>query len=172
MALLASLVLAAAVVWSALAVTRELRALRSDIQHGRVQQLLNAFAPGIAAARDNPRALLTWQPLAVTARSLMPEDFAALDRAAGSTFPFNADQIQAAHSKWTADWLAWERAHDTEYKLKAAAAERDLRAPGSGLLERARADTVEHDKLDAYQRRYEEYIRVAKALQALQEHAR
>ncbi len=38
-------------------------------------------------------------------------------------FPFGPDQIQNAHARWTADWLAWELVHDTEYKLKAAAAE-------------------------------------------------
>jgi hypothetical protein len=32
---------------------------------------------------------------------------------------------------------------------------------------RAKVDAIEREKLDAYQRRYEEYVRVAKALQAL-----
>jgi hypothetical protein len=32
---------------------------------------------------------------------------------------------------------------------------------------RARLDAVEREKLETYQRRYEEYVRVAKALQAL-----
>jgi hypothetical protein len=32
---------------------------------------------------------------------------------------------------------------------------------------RAKLDAVEREKLDSYQRRYEEYVRIAKALQAL-----
>jgi hypothetical protein len=32
---------------------------------------------------------------------------------------------------------------------------------------RARVDAVEREKLDAYQRRYQEYVQVARALQAL-----
>ena len=36
---------------------------------------------------------------------------------------------------------------------------------------RARLDAVEREKLDLYQRRYTDYVRVAKALQALLSHA-
>ncbi len=53
-------------------------------------QLLALFAPGVAAVAEEPRALLAWQPLAVTARKIFPAEFAALDRAAGGTFPFSA----------------------------------------------------------------------------------
>jgi hypothetical protein len=61
----------------------------------------------------------------------------------------------------------WEASHDTEYKLKAATAEEELRAsPGSPVL-RARLDSVEREKLERYQRRYEEYTRVSKALKNL-----
>jgi hypothetical protein len=129
--------------------------------------LLRLFAPGVAAVAEDPRALLTWQPLASTARAMFPEDFAELDRAAGVTFPFSRDQIDAAHARWSAAWLAWERTHDAEYKLRAAAAEEELRAsPGSAVL-RARLDSVEREKLETYQRRYEEYTRVSKALKNL-----
>jgi hypothetical protein len=34
-------------------------------------------------------------------------------------------------------------------------------------LARARLDAVEREKLELYQRRYEEYVRVSKALQSL-----
>jgi hypothetical protein len=78
----------------------------------------------------------------------------------------NPDEIQAAHAQWTADWLAWERAHDAEYKLKAAAAEADLAAANTPVA-RARLEATEREKLELYQRRYQEYVRVAKALQAL-----
>ena len=66
-------------------------------------------------------------------RQLFPAEFAALDRAAGGTFPFTTEQIQAAHAQWTADWLAWERAHDAEYKLKAAVARARV---GGGRVQR------------------------------------
>ena len=128
---------------------------------------MTLFAPGIAAAAGDPCALLSWQPLARTARTLFPDECAALDRASGSKFPFSADQIQAAHSRWTADWLAWEQTHDIEYKLKAAEIEAALQGPEGLTLGRARLDAVEREKLERYQRRYEEYVRVGKALQAL-----
>ena len=142
-------------------------AARHSAQSARRLQLLRLFAPGVAAAADDARALLTWQPLASTARALFPDDFAELDRAAGATFPFSRDQIEAAHARWSTDWLAWELAHDAECKLKAAAAEEELRAsPGSSVL-RARVENVEREKLERYQRRYEEYTRVSKALKKL-----
>jgi hypothetical protein len=130
-------------------------------------QLLQTFAPGIAAVQADPRALLVWQPLAQTARKMFPAEFAALDQAAGGSFPFNRASIEAAHSRWTAEWLAWERSHDAEYKMKAAVAEHELAASGGSPIVRARLDAVEREKLETYQRRYEEYIRAAKALQAL-----
>ena len=133
----------------------------------RAAAVAAALAPGIAAAAENPRALLAWQPLATTLRKQQPDVFRELDRAAGGTFPFTAEQIQAAHAQWTADWLAWEQAHDAAYKLKAAEVAAEMAALGGSTLARARADAVEREKLELYQRRYSEYIRIAKALQAL-----
>ena len=159
---------AVVVAWASVAVAREIRALRTDHVRERTLHLLALFAPGTAAAADDPRALLAWQPLAATARTLFPEEFALLDSASGVTFPFGPDHIQAAHARWTAEWLAWELAHDAEFKLKAAAAERELLDEG-GPLSRARLELVEREKLERYQRRYEEYVRVGKGLQALAE---
>jgi hypothetical protein len=120
---------------------------------------LNTFAPAVGAGNIDPRAILAWEPLARTARTLLPEEFARIDRATGAAFPFSADRLQAAHAQWTADWLGWERTHDAEYKLKAAAVEDELaRSDGSALV-RARLDAVEREKLDLYQRRYAEYAR-------------
>ena len=129
--------------------------------------LLALFGPAIAAAADHPRAVLAWQPLAVTARSLYPKAFADLDRACGSTFPFSPDAIERAHARWTADWLAWERRHDAEFKLKAATVEHELGESVHSAYGRARLDAVEREKLDLYQQHYEEYTRIAKGLQAL-----
>ena len=160
-------VVVAAVVLALARVQQIETAARHSAQAARRLQLLRLFAAGVAAAADDPRALLTWQPFASTARNLFPDDFAELDRAAGATFPFSREQIEAAHARWSTDWLAWEQTHDAEYKLKVAAAEEDLRAsPGSSVL-RARVDSVEREKLERYQRRYEEYTRVSKALKNL-----
>ena len=166
--LLGALIVAAAVVWAAAQIASALRGSRNAAgANERVLTLLNLFAPALVATQQDPRAFLVWQPIARAARQLFPEDFAALDRATGATFPFPQERIEAAHSQWTADWLAWELAHDTEYKLKAAAAEHDLAVEGSGGIARARLDAIESEKLDLYQRRYTEYVRTAKALQAL-----
>jgi hypothetical protein len=167
MLLLGALIVAAAVLWASREVTREMKASRDRASHVRILELLRLFTPALAAAQADPRALLVWQPLAGTARRLLPDDFAALDRASGRAFPFTEDDIQAAHARWTADWLSWERAHDAEYKLKASLAEHDASAAGGSPVGRAKIDAVEREKLDTYQRRYEEYVRVAKALQAL-----
>jgi hypothetical protein len=165
--LLGALLVAAAVVWGARELAGAIRSARDEASRGRSTQLLQAFLPGVAAVQSDPRALLTWQPLAATARRLLPDEFAAIDRAAGRTFPFAADDIQHAHARWTTEWLSFERAHDAEFKLKAASAEHELAASGGSPVMRARLDAIEREKLDTYQRRYEEYVRVAKALQAL-----
>jgi len=167
MILVSALIVAAAVAWAALQIVVELRAARPGHSGDRVVALLTLFAPALTETRADPRAFLVWQPIAKAARQLFPDEFAALDRATGGTFPFPPERIEAAHSQWTADWLAWELAHDTEYKLKTAVAEHELAAQGGSGVARARLDTVEREKLELYQRRYGEYVRTAKALQAL-----
>ena len=167
MILLASFIVAAAVAWAALQIVAALRAAREEASRGRAAALLELFAPAIAAAQADPRAFLVWQPIAKVARRMFPAESAALDRAAGGTFPFTAEQIQAAHAQWTADWLAWERMHDAEYKLKAAHAASELAATNNSDVARGKVDAIEREKLDLYQRRYADYVRTAKALQAL-----
>jgi hypothetical protein len=162
----AVLIGSAVVAWTIARTARPSADARVDPSRDRALQLLVAFAPAATAAVSDPRAVLAWQPVARVARRLFREEFALLDAAAGARFPFAPDQIQAAHGQWTADWLAWECAHDAEYKLKAAAAEADLAASNTPLA-RARLDAVEREKLELYQRRYQEYVRVAKAHQAL-----
>ena len=165
--MLSALIVAGAVVWAGWWIARELKATREDDVRARVLRLMALFSPGIGAVVDDPRALLTWQPLAATARQLFPSEFAALDQASGRSFPFSVEQIEAAHARWSADWLAWERTHDADYKLKTAQIEADVSAAGGSALDRARLDAVEKEKLDRYQRRYEEYARVSKALRVL-----
>jgi hypothetical protein len=147
-------------------VSAEWKRAREEAQQAHVLSLLQVFAPVAAAVAADPRAVLMWEPLARTARQIFPDEFAQLDRAADSAFPLSRERIQAAHDQWTADWLAWERSHDVEFKLKAVAAQDELaRAEGSAVW-RARLDAIESQKLDLYQRRYQDYVRTAKALQA------
>jgi len=169
--LIAALIVTAVLHWAAIKIVAELKAARETALQTRAVALMQLLAPGIAASAGDPRALVTWQPLAKTARQMCPAEFAALDRAAGGTFPFTKEQLQAAHAEWTADWLAWERAHDAEYKLKVAEVEHELGELSSASASpfvRARFDAIEREKLDRYQRRYEEYVRVSKALKALE----
>jgi hypothetical protein len=167
--LISALVVAAAIAWAARHVVAEMRAGRRDARGGpdRTAALLALFAPALSETQRDPRAFLIWQPIARAARQIFPEEFAALDRAMGGTFPFSAERIEAAHAAWTADWLAWEHAHDNEYKVKAATAQHELAVAGGSEVARARLDAVEREKLDLYQRRYADYVRTAKALQAL-----
>jgi hypothetical protein len=171
MLVLSALIIAGVVYWATLQIVAEMRAARDDVARGRAVAIAELFGPAPGAVERDPRALLTWHPLAQIMRQLFSAEFAGLDRAAGGTFPFTKEQIQAAHAQWTADWLGWERAHDAEYKLKAASLERELALdeslPGGSAVARARLDAVEREKLDLYQRRYQDYVRVAKALQAL-----
>jgi hypothetical protein len=160
---LAAIVVATALIVSLGQIVTEMRAAREEARRSRTMSIVQLLGPALAAVQDDPKALLVWQPLAATVRKLFPEECASLDAAAGSSFPFNADVTAAAHARWTADWLAWETTHDATYKMKAAAAAQDAESPAG----RARIDAIEREKLELYQRRYEEYIRVAKALQKL-----
>jgi hypothetical protein len=163
--LLSAIIVAAAVLWAGQRIAGALQ--RPGRDNGQSVTLLTVFAPAVAAAVSDPRAVLAWQPLAAAARTLYPKEFADLDRAFGSTFPFSTDAIERAHARWTADWLAWERRHDADFKLKAATVEHELGGEVNSLFGRARLDAVEREKLDLYQQHYEEYTRIAKGLQAL-----
>ena len=162
---------AAAFVGAALLLRHELAGRRRE---ATIQSMLATFGAAQAAAHHDARQILVWQPLAASARTLFPEAFAALDAATKERFPFSKDTLERAHARWTTDWLAWEKAHDEEYRLKGAAAEQEIARATSGgsdgvALAKARLDRVQHEKIEKYQQRYEEYIRTAKALQRLLE---
>jgi hypothetical protein len=145
--------------------------LRRARRQAALQQLVATFGPAAAAGQQDPKQIVMWYPLAQTSRKLFPEAFKDLDAAAGGVFPFTKDQVKAAHSRWTADWLAWERAHDAEYSVKTAQVQDEIdraQGPASPLL-RTRLAAVEQQKLERYQQRYEEYIKTAKALAAFTE---
>jgi hypothetical protein len=165
--LFSAVIVAAALLWGVAQIARELRAGREERIHGRALPIVELFAPAIEAVQEDPRALLVWQPLARTVRQLYPIESAALDQATGGPFPFGREMMAAAHARWTTDWLSWERTHDTEYKLRVAVVEDEAKAGGGEAVARARLDAIEREKLALYQRRYEEYVRVAKALQAM-----
>jgi hypothetical protein len=162
-----AVLIAAALWWAARQIAGELRATRDEAARTRTLTLLALFAPALRDAQGDPRALLAWQPCANTARHLFAAEFAELDRAAGAPFPFTLEDLQAAHARWTTEWLAWERAHDATYKLKAAALQQEVGAAGVTPALRGRLEAIEQEKLDLYQRRYAEYVRIGKALQAL-----
>ncbi len=157
----------AALVWAASRLVAVLEGLQRDAQRGRIAQLLSLFTPAVATAASDPRELLTWYPVAQAARAALPEEFAAIDRAMGRPFPFSLEQTEAAHSAWTSAWLAWERAHDAEYKLKAQSLTESLGQGVPSTLGRSKLEAVERERVERYQQRYEEYTRVAKALHRL-----
>lgn len=165
--LLAAAVVAGAFLLGAAQIVREMRTAREDAARGRAVAIVQLFAPALEAVRDDPRGLLVWQPLARAVRQLYPAESAAVDRANGGAFPFGRDMMAAAHARWTSDWLTWEQTHDADYKLKAALLHAELATAGESPVGRARFEALEREKLALYQRRYEEYTLVAKALQAL-----
>ena len=164
----ASLALYAALIFLLWRVGDELRRQRRETS---LQQLLATFAPAIVASQQDPKQLMVWYPMAQASRKLFPHVFKDLDAASGGAFPFTKEQVKAAHARCTADWLAWERAHDAEYSLKVAEVQDHIdrtQGPASPLL-RTRLAALEQQKLERYQQRYEEYIKTAKALAALTE---
>ena len=166
MALVIALALALAAAGAAFVIVGECRAWRRD---ATLQAMLRTFGDALGSVHQDPRLLLAWHPTAESARKLFPVAFASLDAARGERFPFPRDLIERAHARWTTEWLAWERSHDEEYRIKAASVEQEIGATSgeAAKLAKARLDRVQHEKIERYQQRYEEYIRTAQALQAL-----
>ncbi|HEY7289491.1 MAG TPA: hypothetical protein VH583_06600 [Vicinamibacterales bacterium] len=164
--ILAAAIIAAALLFAARLLQRALLDMRDDRRRQRQLTLMQTFIPALEAGQRDPRAFLVWQPLADAARALLPEEFAAIDAARGARFPFSAEALLAAHAQWTADWLAWERAHDADYKRKASDAEAALHA-ADAAVRRSKLEAIQNEKLDLYQRHYEEYVRVARQLHDL-----
>ena len=133
--------------------------------------LLSTFGPAAVAGKADPERLVAWAEVVQTARRLFPDECAELDAAAGGHFPFSPELIEAAHARWTADWLAWERQHDLEYRRRAREVEAmaDTQTAGDPDAIRERLAAVTQEKLQTYQDRYEHYVRVGKAIAALEE---
>ncbi len=141
------------------------RDCRRDVQ---ILSLLSTFGSVRQHSRSDPRALLDWHAAAESARRLFPDAVAALD-AEGARFPFGTAEIEAAHTNWTAAWLAWEQDHDAEYQRRAGEIDTDLHGATDESARAARnaLARLESEKLERYQRRYQEYVHVSKALAAL-----
>jgi hypothetical protein len=150
---------AAAIGGAAFVISQQIKRSRDD---STAAALLAMFASASMNVREDPRRLLDWQPTVDLARHLFGPAMARLDAAAGRPYPFGPAEAREAHARWTSAWLAWERAHDEECKLKASTAE-----AAGGPDVRAAVAAIERDKLERYQRRYEEYVRVGKALATL-----
>ena len=152
----------------ALAAERARRDRRRQHQERLAAALLTTLAP--AAVRAEPRDLLAWRTAADAARRMFPDAVGAIERRTGERFPFSHAVIDDAHARWTAEWLAWERRHDIECRQRESALEAELLAAGDAApAVRARLAALEDEKLQAYQRRYEEYVRVGNGLTALKE---
>lgn len=159
---------AAAIGYGAIRVSRALGRRRRDAQ---VLELLALFGPACERAHADPRVLLAWYPVATAARRAFPVAFAVLEHGGEARFPFGAADLEAAHARWSTDWLDWERRQDAEHRARLEALEAEL---GQATDEtapplRARLEALEREKLEQYQRRYEEYVRVSRALKQLSE---
>ena len=170
MVVLAILALAATSGLTGALVVAALRARRRDAQ---ILGILATFGPVAERARADPRILLAWYPTVRAARHTFSEAFAALERDENARFPFSDTELEGAHARWTADWLDWEQSHDAAYRQKGAAIEAELDRATEGTAQALRTglETLEREKLERYQRRYEEYVRVSRALANLSDGA-
>ena len=164
-----ALVVVAAAIWYAAILVST--ALRRRQQEAQMLELLAIFAPACERAHADPRALLAWYPVAAAARRAFPVAFAILENDGEARFPFGAADLEAAHARWSTDWLDWERRQDAEHRARREAVEAEL---GQATEEeapplRARLEALEREKLEQYQRRYEEYVRVSRTLKELSE---
>jgi len=109
---------------------RVARAVDERRRAATLQGLLATFGPAAASAQEDSRRLVGWYPIAMAGRKLFPEAFRELDAATGGPFPFAKRHLEAAHARCTADWLAWERSHEADHALRAAAVEDEIARMG------------------------------------------
>lgn len=151
------------VVVSTVAVLVEMRRRRREHV---LASVLATFGPAVATVEVEPRALVAWASVATTARALFPDVFKELDAASGARFPFPATVVEDTHARWTTQWLAWERDHDLECKRQTSLVEAELAAASAEDAPSLHSQlaAIEQEKLRRYQERYEEYVRVGKAI--------
>lgn len=167
------LLVVAAIVATGAVIVGVVERARRDGRRQHRERLIAALLTSIApvAARADPRELCGWRPVAVTARALFPDIVAAIESRTGERFPFPRETVEEAHARWTAEWLAWERRHDADFRQRASALEAELDAAGEAgsPAGRARMAALDDEKLQAYQHRYEEYVRIGNGLAALRQ---
>lgn len=161
------------ILWSVVALAGAWVLLR-EIRARRREQMLNSllamFGPVVSRVQVEPSELVAWHSIASTSRALFPDLFRELDFASGHRFPFSRELIEGTHARWTTRWLAWECRHDLEYKQRTSEVEAML----AGALShdeanlKAQLTAIEQEKLQRYQERYEEYVRVGKAIAELE----
>lgn len=149
--------------------------LRRDLERQHRERLTAMFVTGLApiVARSDARELIAWSGAIGMARKMYPNIMQELDLASGEKFPFTTEVIEDAHSQWTADWLTWERHHDIEFKerTRKLLAQSDSASDSMSQADRVQLGSIEDEKLQSYQQKYEEYIRIGNALSALKETA-
>jgi len=149
--------------------------IRREHRRQHHEQLIVLLLTGIgpAVARAAPRELLAWKRVSDTVRQLFPKAVASIEEADGKSFPLTRNIIEDAHARWTAEWLAWERGHVAEYTHRTATLEAELETSGDQQSSsgRARLAALDDEKLQTYQQRYEEYIRIGNGLIALMDNS-
>lgn len=142
--------------------------MRRERRRQHHDQLIALLLTGVgpAVARADPRELLAWKHVAKTVRQLFPQAVATIEARNGERFPLTRNIIENAHARWTTEWLAWERSHDAEFTQRTSALEAELEANGDpqSSVGRARLASLEDEKLQTYQQRYEEYVRIGNGL--------
>jgi len=163
---LAVLLVAVVLVFGVFAVMAALRARRRD---ARLLSVCATFGPAIERAQSNPRVLLAWYPAACAMKRQFADAFAALSADPSKPFPWGAADIEVAHARWTATWLEWERHQDAEHRATTAGIELELDQADANAIPalKTRLERLEQKKLERYQRRYEEYVSVSRALAKL-----
>lgn len=159
---------AAAIAYGAVLLSKALGGRRRDAQ---MLELLAIFGPARERAHADPRVLLAWYPVASAARRAFPVAFAIMEYGVEARFPFGPADLEAAHARWSTDWLDWERRQDADHRARREAVEAELERATDETAPalRARLEALEREKLEQYQRRYEEYVRVSRALKELSE---
>jgi hypothetical protein len=169
---IAALIVAAAIGAAAFVIATEVRAgaRRCDADQG-THDPAGCLRPGIEAARADPRALLVWHPLGRAVRQPVSH------RARGARQ--GRRRIVPLHARPGAGGAL---AVDDRLAGVGASARRRLQGPRGGgrtrtgglerIAGRAGAGRRHRrEKLDLYQRRYQDYVQVARALQALIDNA-
>jgi adenine phosphoribosyltransferase len=158
-----ALIVAAAIWWTAQQIVGELRAAR-DGRRAAGCSCSSSSLPRARRGAARSTAFLVWYPLA-RSRASCCRPTARLDPRR-RIVPVPAGAGAGAHAQWTMTGSPGS-GPTTASKLKAATAEQALAASPDSPVLRGRLDAVEREKLDTYQRRCAEYVRIAKALQAL-----